>query len=123
MSRPVELADVQRRVAEFGERASLVTVNADNTPHVVSAIVMFGGDRLRSPVGSRTRTNALAHPHVTLTWQPPLGGEYMLILDGFVEAIGDPDVDGAAEIAVRIDSGILHRQAGLPTPGPSCISL
>ena len=36
MSRPVELADVQRHVTEFGERASLITVNADNKPHVVS---------------------------------------------------------------------------------------
>ena len=86
-------------------------------------MVTLSGDRLRARVGSRTRTNAVAHPHVTVTWQPPLGGEYMLILDGFVEVIGDPDADGVAELAVRVESGILHRQAGLPTPGASCVAL
>ena len=123
MSHPVELADVKRRVTEFGERASLITVNADSKPHVVSAIIAFVGDRLHARVGSRSKTNVVGHPHVTLTWQPPSGDEYMLILDGFVEAIGDPGTDGVADITVRVESGILHRQAELPTPGPSCVAL
>ena len=123
MSHPVELADVQRRVAEFGERASLITVTVDNKAHVVSTVVTFSGDRLHNRVGSRTRANVVAHPHVTLTWHPILGGEYMLILDGLVEAIGDPGADGVAEITIRVESGILHRLAQLPTSGPSCIAL
>lgn len=123
MSRPVELADVQRRVAEFGERANLITVTADNKPHVVSAVIAFNGDRLRARVGSRTRANVIAQPHLTLTWQPTSGGEYMLILDGLVETIGEPGADGVAEITVQVVSGILHRQADLPTSGPSCLAL
>jgi hypothetical protein len=110
-------------VTEFGERASLITVNADNRPHVVSAVIAFNGDRLHARVGSRSRTDAAAHPQVTLTWQPPSGGEYMLILDGFVEAIGDPGTDGVAEMTVQVESGILHRMAELPTAGPSCVAL
>ncbi len=123
VSRPVELADVQRRVSEFGDRANLITVTADDKPHVVSAVIAFSGDRLRARVGSRTRTNVVAHSHVALTWQPTSGGEYMLILDGLVEVIGEPDADGVAELIVQVVSGILHRQAELPTSGPSCIAL
>ena len=123
VSRPVDLDDVQRRVTEFGERANLITVTADHKPHVVSAVMAFVGDRLRAGVGTRTRTNVVAQPHVTLTWQPTSGGEYMLILDGFVEAISDPGADGVAEITIRVESGILHRLAAMPTSGPSCVAL
>lgn len=123
MSRPVELADVQRRVTEFGERANLITVTANSKPHVVSVMIAFSGDHLRVRVGARTRANAVARPQVTLTWQPTPGGEYMLILDGVVGAIGDLSTDGVAEMTIRVESGILHRLAETPTSGPSCVAL
>lgn len=123
MSRPVDFADVRRRVTEFGERATVVSVTADGKPHVVTAAIELRDERLLTRVGSRTHANLTARPHLTLTWQPVPGGEYLLLLDGFAETIGEPNADGVSEITIRVDSGILHRLAELPVPGPSCIEL
>lgn len=123
MSRTVEFADVHRRITEFGQRACLITVTTDNTPHVVTTLIEITGERLRTCVGSRTRANLTAQPRLTLTWQPTPGGDYVLILDGRAESLGEPDAAGVTEITIDVDRGILHRLAELPTPGPSCVSL
>lgn len=123
MSRPAEFADVDRRIDEFGDRATVMTVTPDGSPHVVSAVIAVDGERLVTRVGSGTAANLSERPSVSLTWQPPPGGEYLLILDGTVEGLGDADADGVSEIAIRVDRGILHRLAGLPTSGPSCVAL
>lgn len=123
MSRPVEFVDVQRRVTEFGSRASLVSVSADDRPHVVTAMIEPVGDRLVTRVGARTGANLADKPDLTLTWNPSGDGDYLLILDGTVESIGAADPDGVSKISIRIERGILHRLAGLPTTGANCISL
>ncbi len=119
----MEYAEVQRRVAEFGPRAAVVSVTADNRPHVVTAMIETVGDRLVTRVGAGTGANLAQRPGLTLTWNPPDDGDYMLILDGVVESMSDPDSDGATDISIRIERGILHRLAGLSTSGPNCVSL
>ena len=57
MGRAVEFADVRRRVAEFGDRATLITVTMSNTPHVVSTVVGVSDGRLLTRVGQRTAAN------------------------------------------------------------------
>ena len=123
MSRTVEFADVHRRITEFGERATLITVTPDNKPHVVTAVIHVIGDRLITRVGARTAANLAQRPDLTLTWPPLSGGEYMLILDGATELHGDADSEGVTEITIHVERGILHRLAELPTSGPSCIAL
>ncbi len=123
MSRPVEFAEVQRRITEFGDRAALISVTTDHTPHVVTAMIGCVGDRLVTQVGSSTAANLAARPRLSLTWPAPAGGEYMLILDGTAQSLGAPDDDGVTEISIHIERGILHRLAGLSTTGPNCVSL
>jgi hypothetical protein len=124
MGRVVDFADVRRHVAEFGDRATLITVTDSSTPHVVSTVVEVTDGRLRTRVGQRTAANLVEHPALSLVWQPANGGEYQLILDGVV----DPDravagVDGVTAISIEVTHGILHRLAELPGDGPSCVAL
>ena len=124
MAREVEFADVRRRLAEFGDRATLITVTGSNTPHAVSTVVEVVDDRLRTRVGQRTTDNLAEHSALCLVWQPPDGGEYQLIVDGIAEqadaVTGD---DGVTAISIVVTSGILHRLAELPGDGPSCVAL
>ncbi|TML20188.1 MAG: pyridoxamine 5'-phosphate oxidase family protein [Actinobacteria bacterium] len=123
MTRTVDFDDVRRRIVEFGDRATMITVTDDNRPHVVTAIIEIEGDRLLTTVGSRTHANLAERPSLTLTWMPSPGDDYQLILDGHAESVGQTDGKDVSEITIAIDRGILHRLAGLPTPGPSCIAL
>ena len=124
MGRAVDFADVRRHVAEFGDRATLITVTTSGTPHVVSTVVEVTDSRLRTRVGQRTADNLGEHPGLTVVWQPVDGGEYQLILDGVVDPAGaDAGVDGVTVISIEVTNGILHRLAELPGDGPSCVAL
>ena len=122
MTSDVSFDDVKRRIVEFGDRATLITVSADCRPHVVTVIIEVDGDRLVTRVGARTCANLADRPHLTLTWPPSGGDEYQLILDGRADRVG-PEDHKVSEIAIEIERGILHRLAGLPTSGPSCLAL
>ena len=120
----VEFADVRRRVEEFGDRATLVTVTESSAPHVVSTVVEVIDDRLLTRVGQRTAANLAEHPALSLVWQPAGGGEYQLIVDGIAEPVAATQaVDGATTISIAVTGGILHRLAELPGDAPSCIAL
>ncbi len=124
MAHAVEFADVRRRINEFGDRATLVTVTESSAPHVVSTVVEVVDDRLRIRVGQRTAANLAEHPALSLVWQPADGGEYQLIVDGIGESIATPQgVDGATTIAIVVTGGILHRLAELAGDAPSCVGL
>ena len=120
----VEFADVRRRVEEFGERATLVTVTESSAPHVVSTVVEVIDDRLLTRVGQRTAANLAEHSALSLVWQPAGDGEYQLIVDGIAEPVAATQgVDGATTISIVVTSGILHRLAELPGGAPSCVAL
>ena len=124
VGREVEFADVRRRIEEFGDRATVITVAESNKPHVVSAVVEVADGRLTTRVGQRTATNLAECSSLCLLWQPVDGGEYQLIVDGIaerVDAVEGPE--GVAEISIVVTRGILHRLAGLPDDGPSCVAL
>jgi hypothetical protein len=117
----VELDALRARVDEFGAHAYLVTVGEDRLPHVVSVVVTCGegeeADRLLMRGGRRTGANLAASPAATLLWPPAPGGAYSLIVDGTGEV--SPTDEGA--VAVRPSAAILHRVAGAPGEGPSCL--
>lgn len=124
MSRPARFEDVTRHVAEFGERAMLVTVSGTGAPHVVSVVIEVGDERLLARVGPTTRANLTDRPAVSLVWAPLPGGEYQLLLDGAASAAdGEPSGNGVSTISIDVTSGILHRLAELPGEAPSCIAL
>ncbi|HEX4984058.1 MAG TPA: hypothetical protein VFV63_20305 [Ilumatobacteraceae bacterium] len=124
MAHAVEFADVRRRVEEFGDRATLVTITESSVPHVVSTVVEVVDDRLRTRVGQRTAANLVAHPALSLVWHPADGGEYQLIVDGIAEpTAANQSVDGVTTVSIVVTGGILHRLAELPGDAPSCIAL
>jgi len=110
-------------IGQFGRRATLVTVAEDLRPHVVTAIVGVDGGHLVADVGSRTRSNLVYRPALTLVWHPHGDGEYQLILDGTAEHVGEPDERQVSTVRIAVVGGILHRLAGLPIGAPSCRSL
>ncbi len=122
MSRPVGLADVSARIGEFGPLATLVTVSEAGRPHVGSVLVSVEPDHLAVHAGPRTQQNLRANPALTLTWMRD-GADYQLIVDGTGQVDGEPDHTGLGGVRIRVESAILHRVAGRPDAGPSCVPL
>ena len=123
MAHKVDFDDVRRLIGEFGSRATLVTVTESLRPHVVTAMIGIDGDRLVADVGSRTRSNVIDHPGLSLVWNPDGDREYQLILDGTAEHIGEPNQRQVSALRIAVVGGILHRLAGLPEGPPTCRSL
>ncbi len=123
MSRAVEFDDVRRRLAEFGELATLVTVNERGAPHAVSVVVAAADGRLVAAVGSRTLANIAGQPAVSLLWMPASSGDYQLILDGTAAPLDTSRTDGITDVSVTVTTGILHRLAGRRSAGPTCVAL
>ena len=117
MSVLVELDGLWERIGEFGNRAYLVTVTDDATPHVVSVVVDRVDDHLAVGAGRRTRANLGARPTLTLLWPPAADPAYSLVVDGTFVA----DLDGGARIAIEPTSAVLHRVAGAEGDGPNCV--
>jgi hypothetical protein len=117
MSIAVEISEVEDRIAEYGPHAFLVTVAEDGSPHVVSVVVGVGGGRLVMAAGNRSRANLARSGAATLLWAPPAGGAYSLIVDG----THDPAASDEQAIAIAVVSGVLHRTAGAPGDGPTCL--
>ena len=67
--------------------------------------------------GSRTRANLERRPTATLLWSPPLDSAYSLIVD----ATDDPASGDDESIALEVTSAVLHRMAGAPGDGPTCL--
>lgn len=116
MSVAVDIAALAERMSEFGDRAYLVTVSGDGRPHIVSVEVTLDGDRLGVFVGRGTAANLGARPAATVLWPPVPGGGYSLIVDGEPETPVEP-----GQATIRATSAVLHRVAGAPGDGPTCL--
>ncbi len=121
MAGPVDSVDLRPHLAAYGALATVVTVAADGRPHVGTSIVEIDGDQIRIRVGTGTAGHLAQNPAVCLTWPPPDGDDYQLIVDGTAGEVRP--VDGAFEVYVTSLEGIRHRVAGAPTTGPSCLRL
>jgi hypothetical protein len=116
---PINPADLARHLERYGSRATVITVAADRRPHVGTSLVAFDDDRLVLRVGSRAASNLELQPDLCLTWAPPVGDNYQLIVDGSAVEVA-PDGD-AFRVLVAVNGGIRHRIA--EATGPSCIPL
>jgi hypothetical protein len=105
MSVLVELADLGARIAEFGDRAFLVSVGGDGKAHVVSTAVVWCDGVIEAGAGRRTRANVTTQPAVTLLWPAVPGGPFSLIVDAGADA---PD-DGDGPLTLRPQHAVLHR--------------
>ncbi len=116
MSIAVDLGALGERLAEYGPRAYLLTVTDDHLPHVVSVEVTLQGDHLATSVGRRTGANLAARPTTTFLWPPGADGDYSLIVDGTAV-----DASGEGPLSVLPTAAVLHRVAGAPGEGPTCL--
>jgi hypothetical protein len=114
----VDLEALRERIAEYGDRAYLLTVSDDQAPHAVSVHVELHDGQLVTSVGRRTAANLALRPTATLLW-PPAGadGAYSLIVDGTAAA----EPAGEGPLALEPTSAVLHRVADAPGDGPGCI--
>ena len=120
MAAPVDPADLRSHLAAYGPLATVVTVAADGRPHVGTSIVEIDGDRVRIRVGTGTAGHLAENPAVCLTWPPPAGDDYQLIVDG---TAGEVRPSTGRSRCTHSLEGIRHRVAGAPTTGPTCLRL
>ncbi len=115
MSVAVDIAALGERIAEYGDRAYLVTVGEGGSPHVVSVEVELDGAQFALRVGNRTAANLSDRAAATLLWPPAAGGAYSLLVDVVAAA---PVVAGPCTL--RPEAAVLHRVAGAAGDGPTC---
>jgi Pyridoxamine 5'-phosphate oxidase len=117
MSVAVDLEALGERLAEYGDLAYLLTVTDDQTPHAVSVRVALRDGHLVTSVGRRTGANLAQRPTATLLWPPTApDGAYSLIVDG--RAVTPA---GEGPLSLQPTTAVLHRVAGAPGDGPTCI--
>jgi hypothetical protein len=121
MATAIDPADLRPHLDTYGLRATVVTVADDRVPHVGTSLVELDGDRVVIRVGKGAAGNLATNPELCLTWAPPPGVDYQLIVDGTAV---DVKPDGTTFVViVEPRSGIRHRVADAPGTGPSCIAL
>lgn len=110
MSVKVDLDQLADALADF-TFAYLITVGDDHRAHTVAVQpVLVDGVLDVGAIGKSTRSNAGAHPDVTVVWPPREAGGYTLIVDGQ----GQPaDADGLKVVPSR---AVLHRPAAPDSP-------
>lgn len=113
--------DLTRHLDRYGDRATVVTVSSDVRPHVGTSLVVLDGDRLVLTVGSRAAENLAVNGDLCLTWTPPPGEDYQLIVDATVETVA-PTEDSYLAV-VRPRAGIRHRVVDAAGSGPTCLTL
>jgi hypothetical protein len=112
MSVPVEVALLRAELEGENGAAFLVTVGDGGTPHVVSVLVSWQGERLAVGAGRRTAQNVASRPGVTLLWPAPEGPTtaergMSLLIDGQGEVVGE-------QVLVTPTSAIRHRSVTGP---------
>jgi hypothetical protein len=107
MSVPVQIETIRAELEAEGAAAFLVTVGPDSTPHVVSALVSWVGDRLAVGSGRRTARNVAEHATVTLLWPTTEDGGLSLLVDGEAELVGE-------QVLIRPTFAIRHRSVTDP---------
>lgn len=120
MSISVDLSELAARIDEHGPVGFVVTVG-EGGPHVVSARVSLDADgKLVAGAGNTTSANAAARPAVTVMWPAaPARAAYCLLVDGIATVVEGPD----RALHIAPSRAVLHRVAGAPGDGPSCITV
>ncbi|QAY60409.1 pyridoxamine 5'-phosphate oxidase family protein [Microbacterium protaetiae] len=99
--------------------AYLITITKHQRVHTSVVHPEFTDHAVTIPGASdRARTNAGAHPDVSLVWPPPNATGYSLIVDGTA------DGQDAAALRIAPSRAILHRPATEPTApgaGDGCV--
>ncbi len=121
MATAIDPTDLPRHLATYGPRATVITVSGDARPHVGTSLVALDGDRVVLQVGPRAAGYLETHRDLCLTWVPPAGEPYQLIIDATAVEV-TPNGD-AFRVVAALHAGIRHRVADADPVGPSCVPL
>lgn len=110
MSIPVSLGELAEQVAKFGPHPYLVTVGSDSTPHAASVRVRWEEGVLVAGCGRRTAANIGGNDTVALLWPAPSPGGYALIVDGWADVQGRPEV--GLQVRIQPSRAVLHITTG-----------
>jgi hypothetical protein len=113
MSIPVDVADLEQALADFGA-GYLMTVGSGGRVKVVTVEpTVRDGVVVVSGPGKGTIANLAGNANVTLVFPPPLPKGFTLLVDGTAEAAGD-------DVRIAPSGAVLHRPAmhadGPPPP-------
>jgi len=116
MSIPVDVADLEKALADFGS-GYLMTVSTEGTVKVVTVepSVADGIFTVAGP-GRGTLRNLAGNPRVTLAFPPRQERGFTLLVDGTAAAEGD-------DVRVTPSGAVLHRPAAHsdgPLPPDGC---
>ncbi|MEX0790674.1 MAG: hypothetical protein WD178_07865 [Actinomycetota bacterium] len=106
MSIPVSLPELPEQVARFGSNPYLVTVAADSTPHATSVAVAWDEGVLKAGCGRQTAANIRQNDTVALLWPAASPGQHALIVDGWADVQGRPEV--GLVVVIQPSKAILH---------------
>lgn len=106
MSIPVSLGELAEQVARFGSSPYLVTVATDSTPHATSVSVTWNDGVLHAGCGRQTAANIRQNDTVALLWPAPAPGQHALIVDGWADVQGRPEV--GLVVVIQPSRAILH---------------
>lgn len=115
MSIPVSLGELPDQVRRFGPNPYLVTVAPDNTPHAASVAVSWKENALLAGCGRQTAANIRNNDTVALLWPAQGPGEHALIVDGWADVQGRPEV--GLLVAIQPSKAVLHVTSRPPVTG------
>jgi Pyridoxamine 5'-phosphate oxidase len=115
MSIPVDVADLEQALADFGA-GYLMTVSGQGSVKVVTVEpTVQDGVLVVTDASKGTVANLAGNPQVTLVFPPPLPKGFSLLVDGTAEVAG-------RDVRVTVSGAVLHRPSmhfDGPPPPPS----
>jgi hypothetical protein len=115
MSIPVDVADLEQALVDFGA-GYLLTVGSDGAVKVVTVEpTVRDGAVVVADASRGTVANLADNPRVTLVFPPPQPKGFTLLVDGTAEVVG-------GDVRVTPSGAVLHRpgsHADGPPPPPS----
>jgi hypothetical protein len=110
MSIPVDVADLEEALADFGA-GYLLTVGGDATVKVVTVEpTIRDGVLVVAGPGKGTIANVAGNASTTLVFPPPLPKGFTLLVDGTAEVAGE-------DVRITPSGAVLHRP-GMHADGP-----
>ena len=117
MSIKVTIEDIDKRFAEYGNSAFVVTMTEAGKAKIVHSVISLEDDCLICSPGKGTLKNLADSSSVSLIFPPHSDDGFSMIIDGDGQIL-DPE---KGSIKVKITGGVLHRPAAQSlNEGPKC---
>ena len=107
MSFKVTIEDIDKRFAEYGNSAFVVTMTEAGKAKIVHSVISLEDDCLICSPGKGTLKNLADSSSVSLIFPPHSDDGFSMIIDGDGQIL-DPE---KGSIKVKITGGVLHRPA------------